>query len=363
MSSKGVGLFLFPTDRLGGAERVTKTTISSFLEIDRFDLIICFVLAKKSSGTLDDLARNNKVQLVYTNAKSEIFGVPKLVSLINKYNFEFVFSSHSHLNGFSSLCRFLGLLKTNRLVARESTQTFERDFGWKGFIFRSMYLMYGAQDLIICQTSRMLESFNRNTSNRHASITKTLPNPIDIRTFNLTRQSPAELPIFCNASILIVWCGRMVEVKNPELAITTLHQLNKKSNNRYHLIMIGDGPLRAKVEARIQSLKLERDVTLLGYLSSPLNVMKQCKVGIITSKTEGFPNVLLEMLASGVSYVVSTDCAGDMHNVPSVYLTGTQSSEALSTLIIESSHKTRSDESVEAYFQKRTPISFIRELL
>jgi glycosyltransferase involved in cell wall biosynthesis len=57
----------------------------------------------------------------------------------------------------------------------------------------------------------------------------------------------------------------------------------------------------------IDSLGIAGDVDLLGYDPNPIRYMARADLFVLSSRFEGFPNVLLEALASGCR-VVSTDC-------------------------------------------------------
>jgi glycosyltransferase involved in cell wall biosynthesis len=49
--------------------------------------------------------------------------------------------------------------------------------------------------------------------------------------------------------------------------------------------------------------------------------MTRCDLGLLTSEKEGFPNVVLEMLAAKVPRVFTTNCAGDLSKIPGVWVT------------------------------------------
>lgn len=73
---------------------------------------------------------------------------------------------------------------------------------------------------------------------------------------------------------------------------------------RAHLVIVGDGPLRPTLQARIGAVG--HGVTLLGEADQARRVMAGFDLFVLPSQIEGFPNVLLEATMLGVP-VVATD--------------------------------------------------------
>jgi glycosyltransferase involved in cell wall biosynthesis len=75
------------------------------------------------------------------------------------------------------------------------------------------------------------------------------------------------------------------------------------------LIILGDGPDRAQIEDLILELNLQDSVELAGNVSDTMQFYTRASVFVLSSRWEGFPNVLVEALAAGVP-VVATDSRG-----------------------------------------------------
>jgi glycosyltransferase involved in cell wall biosynthesis len=357
-------LFLFPTHQMGGAERVTRMLAEATLKSDRFDEVICFVLAGWPQGTLDALALHPRARMIYTGTCKEFLGIPKLMRLFAAEHFDLVFSSHTHLNAFASLSRRLGLLRTRRLVTRESTLIFERRMGWRGTVIRRLYHFYGGQDLIVCQTQRMAASLAHHTKHRFDPIITILANPIDLTAIASARLLPApQLNYIPKTAFKIVWCGRLSSVKSPLRAIETLEALHRAGKTDAHLIMIGDGPMRDQIVSHAQKLGIAAHLTLAGYHPAPAALMQHCQVGLMTSDVEGFPNVILEMLAAGVTSVVTTDCAGDLTAIPNITITQKKTSSDLAQKILDQTIRSPDKIRVERHLKERDPNEFIKRII
>lgn len=357
-------LFLFPTDQMGGAERVTRMLAEAALQSDRFDEVTCFVLARQPQGALDALAKHPRARVIHTSTPKEFLGIPKLLGLLSSEYFELVFSSHTHLNAFASLVRRLGLLRTRRLVTRESTLIFERKMGWRGNVIRSLYRFYGGQDLIVCQTKRMAASLAHHTKHRFDPITITLANPVDLPAIASALQLPAaQLDHIPKTAFKIVWCGRLSSVKSPLRAIETLEELHKVGRTDAHLVMIGDGPMWDQIASLAEKLGMASHLTLVGHHPTPAALMQHCQMGLMTSDVEGFPNVILEMFAAGVPFVVTTDCAGDLTEIPNTAITKKKTSSDLAQKILDQNTNPPDKTQTERHLKNRDPIEFIKRIV
>jgi len=73
------------------------------------------------------------------------------------------------------------------------------------------------------------------------------------------------------------------------------------------LLILGEGGERSKLEGLVRALGLGDDVELPGFVRNPYALMRKASCFVLSSKFEGFGNVLVEALAMGCP-VVSTDC-------------------------------------------------------
>lgn len=365
-AGKGSALFLLPSDRMGGAERMVHMLAREAALSGRFERVDVFVLCWSRTGTLDDLEALGNVTLHYTLAANEGGGLLPLLWCLVRKKYAFVFSSSTHLNALCSLMRALGPLRVARLVARESTTIFDRNFGRRGALIRMLYTFYGAQDLIVCQTERMRASLDVHTRGRFREKLATLPNPLDMARIDAGRRVAAseEIRAIPADRIKIAWCGRLEPVKSPERAIDTLHALHAAGKTEMHLVMIGEGSLRISLEARAQKHGLAGHVTFAGFHPVPSAILSQCDLGLLTSDREGFPNVILEMLASGIRRVVATDCAGELDTIPGltvVPLTG-DLTQALATAI-DDARNCRLASDLGVFLGQRQPSYYLATLL
>lgn len=76
-----------------------------------------------------------------------------------------------------------------------------------------------------------------------------------------------------------------------------------------HLVIVGEGSERPRIEERIRNLNLDGSVTLTGQQDSAEPYYGIAQVAVLSSLSEGSPNALLEAMAAGVP-VVATRVGG-----------------------------------------------------
>jgi glycosyltransferase involved in cell wall biosynthesis len=104
---------------------------------------------------------------------------------------------------------------------------------------------------------------------------------------------------------LIVSVGRLSAEKDHYTLLRALSML--PGGRPWRLVIIGNGPERAALEAFARGLGLAKRVAFIGYVTDPFAWMMRARVLVLSSIYEGLPNVVIEALACGTA-VVSTDC-------------------------------------------------------
>ena len=116
---------------------------------------------------------------------------------------------------------------------------------------------------------------------------------------------PPAHPWFEESTPIVLGVGRLTRPKNFPGLVDAFALLRREHDAR--LVILGDGPERAAIEARISTHGLESSVSLPGFVDNPFSCMARAAVFALSSDHEGLPTVLIESLAIGTP-VVSTDC-------------------------------------------------------
>lgn len=115
---------------------------------------------------------------------------------------------------------------------------------------------------------------------------------------------------------LAVCVGNLVPEKGFDLAIESLQQLHD-----FHLVIVGDGPLRGELAQLARQQGVADRVSFLGAMPQQQLRHLYCAANVLllTSTREGWPNVVLEAMACGTP-VAATDvgAVGEMITQPHV---------------------------------------------
>lgn len=104
----------------------------------------------------------------------------------------------------------------------------------------------------------------------------------------------------------ILFAGRLHPQKDPLLLVNAIAALN---DPHVHLLIAGEGELKAEVQVEIKRLRLTDQISLLGAVRQPdlVELYQLSQAFVLTSCYEGFPISVLEALACGTP-VVSFAC-------------------------------------------------------
>lgn len=190
---------------------------------------------------------------------------------------------------------------TSRILEHSKLKRHER------FLLRWLVqLFYPRADLIVAVAEGIKRDLVENFKISAQKIA-VIYNPIDVQGIRRRAAEPVLHPWLNNKEILlIVAVGRLVKLKGFELLIRAFARLSQKLNAR--LIIIGEGEERQKLEQLIDSLGLSERVALLGFQENPWKYMACVDLFVLSSLTEGLPNVIGEAMALGLP-VLATDCS------------------------------------------------------
>ncbi len=134
-----------------------------------------------------------------------------------------------------------------------------------------------------------------------------VPNGLELKdTKGTTRDGTKFFDELRTDRLVVGTIGRLVPVKNHLLFIEMAAHLRNMGQDVDYWI-VGDGPMRPEIEQAIAKHNLADRVKMLGYRADVKSALSRMDVFVLTSDTEGCPNVLLEAMRASLP-VVATSC-------------------------------------------------------
>lgn len=298
-------LFVLPNLQGGGAERVFVHLLRS-LNRDQFEPLLA--VGALEGPYVQDLPGD--VPIFELNAKRARTAIMPLVRLIWKIRPEIVFTTLGMCVA-AAIARPI-LPPNTRLVMRLGNtvsaylQDVENESKWKKkAYFLSTSLIYFGAHAVIAQSDFMV-----NDATEVLPIGKKkfhrIYNPVDVS--HISELAALGKDLYAGPGPHLVSVGRLHWQKGFEILLNSISQVRNSYPN-ITLTILGDGELRADLESMAKKLELDSCVRFLGFVNNPYPYVKAADLFVLSSRYEGFANVLIESLALGTP-VIATDCPG-----------------------------------------------------
>ena len=183
-----------------------------------------------------------------------------------------------------------------------------RDFGAMRGRHTQYHWALQNSDAMICN-SEHTKSFYLSKYPEHADRVFAVYNYINLEEINDQAQEAVEegyLQFLENHSQTVVSVGRFCKEKGFEYLIESFARA-RRENEQLGLVLVGDGDYLNRYQDMIESLGVGEHIYLPGFQKNPYKYMAKCSLFVLSSLSEGFPNVLAEAMALGLP-VVATNC-------------------------------------------------------
>ncbi len=298
MAKKSI-VFILPDLNKGGAEKITTLLANELIKKNEFDVYL--ILMRKEGLLLEELS--NKVEIIDLKVKRIRQSIFKILFIIFKFKFNLVFSGYGEVNAF--LSPFIPFFRKTKFIARE-TNVVSQHVTRKEILF--LYKFYNNFDVIIAQSDDMKLDLITNFKIKEPKIVK-INNPIDLDYVN--QKLALNQEVLFNKNVKnIVAVGSLSHRKGFDNLLKVFSFLKKET---IHLHILGDGAEKETLLAQKETLGLE-NVHFLGLKTNPYPFMQQADLFVLSSRYEGFPNVLLEANACG-TYALANNCKGGINEI------------------------------------------------
>lgn len=294
--------FIVPSLGGGGAERVAFHLLNN-LNLDNFDLSVVVVYKDKGDYLKDLRKEVRKIFLKKDKIRYCLFSLYKSLKsekpdIVINFSFDLMM-----LMGVFIIPFFKNIYFINRQINILSMQKFNFI---KKILLRVAYKNFNK---IITQSKDMTEDLLKNIDISKEKIME-INNPVDISKMEKLSNENIEIEFNENSKNLLC-VGRLSPQKGFDLIIEIMSLINDKNIKLY---ILGDGKEKGNLLNLIKKLNLEKQVFLLGRKSNPYVYMKNVDLFVLSSRYEGFPNVLIEAGACGL-YSICNNCPGGVNEI------------------------------------------------
>ena len=115
-------------------------------------------------------------------------------------------------------------------------------------------------------------------------------------------------------AIVLGTMGRLHPVKQHSILIDAMARLRQEARLPVHLIILGEGEERTRLERRCQTLGLTDNVTFTGLRRDVARLLAAMDIAVFTSDYEAMPIALLEAMAAERT-IITTDAGGFLNCV------------------------------------------------
>ncbi len=169
------------------------------------------------------------------------------------------------------------------------------------FVLSILGRVYRYADAVTC-VSNAVKKAVRDQYRVPLNRLSTVHNPVDA----IEVQKKASLAVKIDYDYILA-VGRLVKLKQFDVLIESFVKVNPQ--RKLKLMILGEGPERCRIENLIESCGLTGSVLLPGFDANPWRYMAHARMLVLTSKSEGFGNVVAEAMTVGCP-VIATACGG-----------------------------------------------------
>ena len=281
--------------------------LANHLSRDIFDITILVVNDDRSLSQ----SLKSDVSFICLNKTRVLYSSFNIYRSIQRARPDIILSTSNHLNAILMLIKPF-LCKKKIIVYREINDIEMVFKDSKGLVCNLIKRIYkwciNQETMMISQSQSMraglLRSYKLNPSN-----VKQIYNPV------VGCQSGGAVLNVSNELNLgqekhrLVSIGRLEAQKDYSLLINAMRHLDE----RFHLVIVGDGTQMALLKKLVDTLGLKERVKLLGQQEDVIPWLNTSTLFVLPSIYEGFPNVVLEAFSCGLPAIVTNfACAKEL---------------------------------------------------
>lgn len=285
---------LIPALNAGGAERVMVTLANEWAKENEVTIMVfndgyCFY------------ELSDKVKIIAMNISLPLKGIRRYISIpaveykrfininrkIKQGAYDFILSFCYTTNLMASVISMVQHKKNIVISERNDPYCYSK------WVSRLINILYKKNVAVVCQNRMVKDYFQKKGFKNHLPI---LPNPVNFADI------PENRPKLMRREIVTV--GRLIDQKNHKILIEAFNEI-KDEFPQYELKIYGIGPCEKDLKEQISRLNLNNRVYLMGTQPKVMFKVNEASVFVLPSNFEGFPNVLIEAMGTGLPVISS----------------------------------------------------------
>lgn len=293
-----------PSFEGGGAERVMVNLANGLAAIGvQVDLV-----ALLAAGPYRDQV-SSQVRIVDLRARRMIAAMPALVRYLRSERPEAILSALDYINVATICANFLtgSLARVVVTTHKYFSVATQRSDLWRErwLLPLAMRFWYPRANAVVAISEVMADDLAKTITFPREMISVIYNPAVTPQMLERANEAPAHHWLTQDGPPVIIGVGRLHEQKNFLMLLEAFAILRAKRCAR--LIVFGEGPERAQLDAKVSELGIRADVDLPGFVQNPYAIMRHSALFVMSSRYEGLPTVLIEAMACGCP-VVSTNC-------------------------------------------------------
>ena len=305
-------LFLVPSLSGGGGQRVAATLCEALSTAEDLDL----VLVVFDRAATNNLGPSIKVRHIEVRESGNAFyTLGKFCKVVFQLARIIRQERPQAILGFMDYCNTVVLLASRLARSRSrvviSVHTlFSAFLQGKGANIRGRLLkvlaqrLYSKADAVVAVSRGVAEDLGELFGIAQERI-RVIGNPFDLEKIARLAEVPVDEAMFSGDVPIILSVGRLSQEKGGDDLLRAFARLQPQTEAR--LVFLGEGAEQPRLEQLCSQLEVDDKVSFLGYQENPFRFMARSTVFVLSSRYEGFGNVLVEAMACGLP-VVATRC-------------------------------------------------------
>jgi glycosyltransferase involved in cell wall biosynthesis len=294
----------------GGAPVVVKN-ITEKLYVEHIETLVCALRTNPEAMSI-------KAKLIsLTYHKYNPFAFLKIAKLCKQHEIDII---HAHLQKSIISCLLAGFLCDAKIIIHEHGPIFRHG---TGCIYRLLLKLLAKKASVAIGNSKATIEALKQTAGFAEQSTYVVPNFVDFDRFDHTlyggtafqavNQSHGQDARATNArdtlgitedKKIIGFVGRLDSCKGVDLLINAAAILRKK-DPLYHLVIVGHGAQRNRLEQLVLQLGLQENVTFTGLCKNPAEVISAFDIAVVPSRREAFGIAAIEFMRMKIPVIAS----------------------------------------------------------